>query len=417
MSNYVLGKLLAQSFFWNVLGNAISRGSTFVVSVIAARALGIDDFGRIGLLQQTLAIFVMFGVTGLSVTSIKYLANTKHAGRKAAGRIWKRILHVSVFLSVAIGFLLYFSAGQVSLLLTQGLELKATLEVSALVVSVSAINQVQFGSLSGLGQFRRLAVSNIISGLVNIPVAFILMVQFGLIGFVCALLTCGAILLVINNYFIWKSISELEGNLVVSDVPVKDLLLFSLPNFFSGIIFSMSAWLVLVILSRNAGLLDVAVYNAANQIFGILYILPTLLAQVAMSLSAARDKDKQLILKNSVVAVAIFTVLTGVPVFLFSSELMAMYGSAFSENGLVLAVMVPALVLLSINNQFDHYALGQGWVKENLYLTFFYSVIFVVLALVLVGYGVLGVVIAKSLAIGARVFVSLIVYGKKIKGA
>src|SRR5215472_8397801 len=78
---------LLHGTFWSLTGVVIARLSGFAASILVARFLGRDGFGRLGVIQSTVAMFQVFAGFGLGLTATKYVSEFYKSERKRAGRI------------------------------------------------------------------------------------------------------------------------------------------------------------------------------------------------------------------------------------------------------------------------------------------------------------------------------------------
>lgn len=396
-----LSKVLASSFFWNLTGNLFSKGALFVSSIIAARILGPEDFGKVSIIQQTIAMFLIFSVMGVSVTAIKYVAENKLDFIVLKDLI-KKIYLIILFSSFLLSVFLFFLSDILSHFLVKDSSLSFILKFCSIILFINAINQVQFGILSGLSSFYSVAKSNIYGGLSSILLSYIFIVIWGLNGYILSVIVSCFIIFIFNFYFIFshvRNMRKIESKEKNTKVYFKDLLNYSWPNLVSGIAFSISSWIVLTLVSRSLGLFEVGLYNSINQVVGILYLIPTMFAQVLMSFTASSNYSKDEILNRGFLFIALFSCISSIPVFLFPDYILSIYSSSFSSSGALLALSIPYFFMLSFYTQLNHYLLGLGKVIYSLISVLLYSSILVFLSFILIEKGVLGVVIAKSVAV------------------
>src|SRR5262245_49285850 len=78
---------LARGAFWTLAGTAVARVLGLLSSVIAARLLGREGFGELGIVQGTVGLFGVFAGFGLGLTATKHVAEHRSDDPKKAGRI------------------------------------------------------------------------------------------------------------------------------------------------------------------------------------------------------------------------------------------------------------------------------------------------------------------------------------------
>src|SRR5438132_9737707 len=72
---------------WMSLGAVGSRLLMLVSSIFVSRSLGVDGFGRYGMIQATLGTLGVLAGAGLGVTIMRYVAGSSAAERGEAGQI------------------------------------------------------------------------------------------------------------------------------------------------------------------------------------------------------------------------------------------------------------------------------------------------------------------------------------------
>ena len=60
--------------YWSLVGAVISRGVTLIATVLAARTLGAEGFGEIGMIQNTQGLFGVLAGAGLGLAATKFVA-------------------------------------------------------------------------------------------------------------------------------------------------------------------------------------------------------------------------------------------------------------------------------------------------------------------------------------------------------
>jgi O-antigen/teichoic acid export membrane protein len=409
MDKSSLSRLLAVSFIWNLSGNLISKGSVFVVSVITARLLGDEDFGRVALIQQTIAVFVVFATMGLSVTSIKFVAEAVKDGRLAVQSVMSKIMTAALILSSIVLAVCLYSANFISLFFFNELELVLSIKLASVVIVFSTINQVQFGMLSGLNRFDLLAKSNIISGLINIPITIFLVNQFGLNGFVLSLFSVALILAFINRVFINSVVKRIEHKHTWQAIDYKKIYKFAGPNVLSAIVFSVATWYGFSLLTQ-INLIEVAAFNVSNQLFGVIFVIPTMLAQVLMSFVAKDKSNRNFYLLKSVKINVIITFSCCFPLMFFAGDIMGIYGETYREYEVLLVLTLLSVVAVGLSSQFEHYFVGIGRLSLHLKYTVLYAAVFVSLSIILVHKGAIGIAIARFTAYCCKLLISIVYY-------
>ena len=166
--------------------------------------LGIEHFGRLGIIQQTTAIFVVFSVLGLSITSLRFVAKNIGEGKFVVEETIRKVKVIGISLSICMGIMFFSFSEYIADEVFNSSDISGLLKISSLVLVFNSLNQIQFGILSGLGQFKIIARTNVITSLLNIPLTFLLVVYFGLEGVVWSLVLNGVWIYLFNHISIGK---------------------------------------------------------------------------------------------------------------------------------------------------------------------------------------------------------------------
>ena len=405
-------KSIAFSLFWNVFGALVSKGSVFFISIFSARIVGLEDYGRLGMIQQTLGLFQMFAVMGLGITATKFVAENNMLGKKHhIHKTCKIITQLSIVSSIFFALVLITFSSYLSVYQLNDASLKNLLLGVSIAVVFSGINQTQTGILAGLQKFNWIARSNIIVSIITFPIMIALIYKFGVEGSVFGFIINSFLQLVVNRFYIKKSISFYSKsctNLKINITDVKRILISGLPNFLAGLVVMPATWYSFSLLTKSeSGYIELGALSAANQIFAVIYFIPIMLAQVVMPMIASEEKEGREILNLSIKLITVFAIPFLVIMMFFSNHIMALYGRDSAEYGNLLIVVLLTAGVLCIQTQIDHYivAKGHSWLHFKLNLLF--GLLFVSLSYVLLEYAALGIALARFIGYFIRFIILL----------
>ncbi|MGG1354811.1 oligosaccharide flippase family protein [Psychrobacter pacificensis] len=372
-------KLINKSL-WHLLGTLISKAAVFITSILAVRLLGPENFGRIGIIQQTTAMLITFSVMGLSQTAILFVGNSSNKSLSDQIFVSKKIFRIGLLTSLIMFALYLVLVDFIAYEVFGDGELKSLLQLCSLVLVGSTLNQVQFGVMSGLGLFNKMALTNISTGLLSVPLTYYLMVEQGIQGFVLALIINCWITFILNRFFINKNFRPLKvlGTKFINEPSYYSIMKYASSNVIGAILFTGSTWFALSVLSRRGGLEEVGVFNASMQIFSILYLLPSILSQVLMSVTAQSGINSNS-LRKIILTIFMLVSFSSFLLSYFNTEILSIYSKDFIKYSLALTWILATVPVASIVNILDHYSNGLGLVKVRIvsHLTFalFYSVL------------------------------------------
>ena len=260
-------KKLFYGTVWNFFGNGFGKLVLLLSSVLVARFLGPEIFGKWGVIRSTSAVFTILLGFGVGVTAIKYVAELKDSDKVKAGNI------LGIAISFAVGFglfltLIFYSLSEfISIDILRDESLLVPLRISSLFLVIIAINGVLSGSLAGFNNFKYIAVSNLFGGVLSTPLILFLCKYYGLNGLVVGYVLYYLITLIFLYVFFRKS---LEQNLIVLSLKnyrenSSVILHHNVPAILSGGIGGFVIWIVNAYVARlNFGFTILGINNAAK---------------------------------------------------------------------------------------------------------------------------------------------------------
>lgn len=407
---------LAGGVFWSTAGALVSRALALVASIITARILGKVGFGEFGMIQSTAGMFATFAGFSMGLSATKHVAEYRAKDPARAGRV----IWISTTVSWLGGLAL---AGGLALLApwlaTHALgapHLSGALQLGALFLLFSAINDTQLGTLSGFEAFKRRAIVQLFGGLAAFPPLIAGVYFFGLTGAVCGLILSQAILVILTEIGIRRAAGE-------AGVPISwrgarreiDLLwAFNVPTILGSWVYVPAMWLAnaLVVNSAN-GYAEMGVFNAADRWRTAVMFLPTMLGGVILPvLSSLRaEKDHAKYYKSLWMTVSLSLLLSlaaASPIALLAPWIMGWYGAEFTDGTSVLVGLCGLSVMTSA-----FWIIGQSIVSEGrmwflLVLNGAWSMILLISVWCLRDYGAKGLVFSYILADAVRLITVLI---------
>ena len=367
-----LGYRLAKGAFWSLAGSGISRGLGLAASILVARMMGKANYGELGIIQSTVGMFGTFAGFGLGVTATKYVAELKVKDPLRAGRIIGLSSLVSWITGGAMSVALFILSPWLATHTLAAPHLSGLLRVGSLLLLLSAINGAQTGALAGFEAFKSIARINLISGFATFPLMVGGVWWAGVPGAVMALVLSLALNCLLN--FFGLRAESARAGVPLSYLGVGKewdvLWRFSLPAVGSGIFVGPIYWVGnTMMVNSPGGYAQMGIFNAANQWFGALLFLPTMLGQAALPVFAeclgqgdhakSREVLRFYIRLNAIVVG---------PVVLFgclaSPWIMASYGPGFGEAWPTLAVVFGTAALVAIQNPVGQIitASGRMWI-------------------------------------------------------
>ena len=398
-----IGSRLAHGAFWSVAGATTGRLLSLASSIVIARFLGKEEFGALGIIYSTIAMYQLFAGFGLGMTGLKYVAEFKTKDPVKTGRIIALSYIIAVSTGVVVAAILAIFAEQIASKALNAPHLANLLRISSLTILAGAINGAQTGALAGFEAFKSQARISLVIGILTFPITVGGVYFAGIAGVIWGTVVSMVLNAVLNNISLRR---EMKRHGILSTYSgcfkeAKVLWGFSMPVLLGGMLVTPVNWICLALLvNQEGGYAEMGVFSAANQWFGALLFLPQTLGQVVMPLLSERfgisDKKSSIkILSVSVLINALLLFPVIIALCLLSPFIMASYGDSYREGWTTLMVVVITAGLVGIQDPVGHVlgAAGRMWVGFSMNLG--WAIVFVISAILLVRWGAIGLASAR----------------------
>lgn len=278
-----LGGRFGRGVFWNLVGTVFAQGSVFITAIILARVLGREVFGELGMIQSTLLTLTSIAQVSTGLTATKYVAEFRDADKARAGRVLGLCSVLTLVTGATATVLLVVSAPWMAEHVLAAPHLAVSLAISAAFVLFSVMNGYQIGALAGLESYKSISVYGALLGVAHLAVCGLGAMFWGLHGAlvgmaVSALLRWGVYGLVLHREINKQGITiQRKEGLKERDVLYR----FALPAALSGLTAMPAMWMGNALLVRQPdGYSEMGLFIAANNVRGLLIMMPTLLNNV-----------------------------------------------------------------------------------------------------------------------------------------
>jgi len=372
------------------LGNVIGKGLALLSGILVARILGKEVFGEYSVIRNTILTIGMFSTFGLGYTSTKFVADFIRDNSKDTRILIKYITQITFCFSLFIGGLLFCFASYISIHFLNDPFLAKPLQYLAFLIVFNAITVTQIGILSGLKEFKNLAIINCIIGGVTFLTSVIFTYCWGFNGALLSLIFNQIINCVCNEIAIKRRLTLI---LIQDNTPgkllAKKVLQFSFPIALQEFIFASTSWLSMLLLVRYSNYGELGMYNAAMQWNAIVLFIPGILRNVILAHLSSNSQNKleyDNIIRKTVILNIICTIIPSIIVFFFASFITQMYGKTFIGLDSLISMAVFSTVFLSVGNVYTQAftSIGKNWLM--LFFRFFRDISGLLLFVVLITY-------------------------------
>lgn len=346
MDSSLAGRL-ARGVFWSFLGAGISRGLALLSSVFAARLLGAEGYGLLGMVRSAETMFAAFAGFGLGTTATRYVAELRERDPSRVGRILGLSRCVALATGSLMGMLLLVLAPTLARDSMAAPQLAPHLRVAALMLVFGALNGAETGALVGFEAFGTVARTSLLSGLAHFPLMAIGVWRWGVTGGVWAL-TIGMGL----HLFLNRAACEREARRLGIAVRWRrcweeaDVLWgFALPNAIACLFSGPALWAANTMLARSSfGYFEVGILTAASQWRSLASFIPGVIANANLSLLSNHNSRDQLgdfrsVLTTNSVAVLAVAFLQILLVALLLPVVLRAYGPDYGTGSAVFLTM------------------------------------------------------------------------------
>ncbi len=347
------GYRLTKGAFWSLSGAVISRVLALAASILVARMLGKEEFGKLGIVQSTVGMFQVFAGFGLGLTATKYVAEFRDSDPAKTGRIIGLSAMVSLGTGLLMLLLLILFAPWLSAHTLAAPTLVGPLQLSALMLLLGALNGAQTGALAGFEEFRTIARINLLAGLANFPLIVTGVYLAGLRGAIVALVVSMGVNWTLNHFALRSALQRAGVPVSFSGAgrELKVLWRFSTPAVLAGVMVGPVTWICnAMLVNQPNGYGEMGAFNAANQWRGAILFLPGVVEAIILPvLSNLRGEGDRLryrkVLLYNIWFNGALTLSFAIVISLFAPFIMASYGNGFRSNYRVLVLLSFSAVL------------------------------------------------------------------------
>ena len=394
--------------FWTVFGGVFSKFIGLVGSIFLGRMLGAEDYGGYGVILSTLDVLAMFSGAGMGLTAIKYIAKYNgESNKEKVGGIINLTLFLSMVMSAVLSILSFSFSEEIASNILLNDALVMPLKIISISLFFSTFNGVIMGILSGFEKFKTISLMNLIFGFINYPLILIFAYNYGLDGAVLGYAVGQLIFLIIYFIVFNKTISKLGFKIHWTFNLISEhkfiIMNYSLPAIFAGSLMAPIIWLsnIIFLKSENAYEL-IGFFHAGNQLKLLVIFIPMMLTNILLPLLASVDNSEKYrnILKATMFLNLAIAIVFCIPLVLFSSFFMGLYGPDFAEHNMVLIIMAGTAVVITYNSVIGKSIASSGNMWYGLVFNLFWGAVLLIGTYITVRYsfGVEGLALAYLIA-------------------
>lgn len=269
---------------WSFLGSGVQKVLLVLSSMVCMHLLGKEGFGELGLVRSTVNMFILCGAAGIGGTATKFLAEFRDRQREKLPEIHTLTMLSGLVLGLACCAVIWIWAEPIARY-TGLADLTLPLRVGSVLMFFLMVTSVQNGTLSGYELFREIAIATAIGGVGE----FICIVTGAWVGGVTGAVAgygIGFIILAgVNQFFIirhLRSLGMMRSCGRVSRGTLKYLWSYTCPSVLSGLMVVPVCGYVKMLLARESGSGELAVYEVADTIRLVVLFIPMAISKIVL---------------------------------------------------------------------------------------------------------------------------------------
>ncbi len=383
-----LKRRLIRAVSWSVLGTGAAQGLFLIASILTARWLGAEDFGRLGLIQFTLNTLVTFIAPSFGWSLMRIAATLRDHDMNALGELSSAVLQVGSLVSFVLAIGLTAFAPWVCAYWFKDTGTQTALQIAALSVFANGVFTLQVSLLAGFEAFRESAILNALRGVLLAALMTGGAYGGGLIGaawgftFSSFLSALVGVVFLANLFrergFTIRRASWRRGSGVLRDV--------SLPSFLSTVLSSLTMWAGSILLARVPnGLTQVALFNAANHWKTVMLFLPTQISQstspILANLWSTGELGRLRVLVRTNLLLNLAT--AGAPcivIILGAAPILHLYQLGSATDALTLRLLALSGVMTALCGVLGYTMIGMGRLWQGLAVNTLWAAAFLTIA-------------------------------------
>lgn len=362
--NKLLSSKLINDSFWSIVGNIVGRGLGLIAGIYVARELGKDIYGEYGAIRNTILFMSILSTFGLGYTATKFVADF-HRDQEFS-KLKSFIAYANkitlIFSGIVAGILLIFSKEFATYVLEASHLADAVKWLSILII-FNAITTTQIGMISGFGKFKELAKINSWVGLFSFLFTVLLVYFYNFEGALFALIISQFINTVMNFLEVRKSLATIKVPSTKDKALYQEIIKYSTPVALQEALYSITSFLMNILLIRYASFSELGLYNAAIQWNSVILFIPGILRNVVLSHFSSHNNNEathRRILNQTILINVVVTVALSIFVLIFSQWITHFYGKNFSGLNTILILSVFSTIFASVANVYVQAFLSKG---------------------------------------------------------
>lgn len=374
---------MAKGVAWSVITGGVTRGLFVLVSIIIARLLGEDAFGKWGMVQATVGVLSVLAGMGIGQTLTKHIAELKDSDTVRAGRVIALSAELALISNAIVGIGCLSFSGVIARSVLNAPDMAVPLAMSSFMAVAMVMSLVLQSSLAGFEAFGQIAFVRLAEMLATFAAMVLLTRRFGLVGAILGFSLGQVVSIVLFAWLLRGHVRRHGIKLTMAGrwQEIRLLWDYSLPSLLSAVVLAPGNWYAQALVAqRPDGFVQMSGFAASQRWRGLVSFIPRQVRLVALpvlsQLKGAGDfrRYRKAFVANLVVTAG-FGVVIAVPLALASHWIMGLYGPGYVDKWDILVVLLAVSVVQSMMGVFGPLFTSQG----KVWWSFWFNVLWVIL--------------------------------------
>lgn len=390
-----------------MIGLFLGKLISYIYTILIAR-IGSEVFGLYSLGISITSFLIVISLFGLNSGIVRYISYYRTKGDEPRIRgIIRSSLKIAIPLSIFFFLILFIFSNIISNKIFHNSDLTFVLKFLAVTIPIIVITEIFLSIFTAFKKIEyKVYIVEVFEKLIRIIAAFILIyIGFTLKAAIFSYVISITISLILSAYFLHKVFHFFRNNIKTIEIK-KELLFYSFPLLFSGVLISVVKWIDTIMIGFFRSVSEVGIYNVALSTSYLMVIIPTAIMSLFLPIitenySKKKYKEIKDISKNVIRWIFTLNIIAFTLILTFSKEILRlMFGQEYTLGNSSLIILLIGYLIFSFAHVHSNYLIMIKKTKLILLINLAMVLLNISLNLYLIPlYGIIGGAIATSLSL------------------
>lgn len=364
---------------WLTISSIAGRVFLVLCTFAVIRILSVSDFGKLGLVQNTIGLFLVFSGFGLVQTITKLISEYRQ--NDDIGKI-NRLITLTFLFNIAISItfivLILLFSKDISLSLLACRTDYLIIITSFIFIIINSLFNLIIAVYYGYEFFDNIAkyqfLFNILTGAFQVIGAL----AYGVVGFFIGNIAGALLSIFFIKFNFTKKVADYRVSFEFRKDEVRTIFMFSFPSFLSSMVLVAAQWFTVFLLSKSHdNFFQNGIFNLANTFKNVILFFPAILNSFSLPIlsNTSNNKDHY---DSALEHTFVLILLTTLPIFIFVVYGFDFYkvflGKEYINSDISITVLSLAAVLSAIGGAYGTALISIGKVWHGFLINAIFSV-------------------------------------------